>query len=745
MDSLAHVLVPPLQDPLTYLIPKELEHTIDIGYRVAVPLGKRKASGYVVARETADTQRLQTAYQIKPVSISQENQPCFAQDQLKFFEWVAEYYGDTVSNVIDVAVPPTTPPREQRTVLLRQQPTERLRGKKQHAVVDLLASAAGGISYESLTRRVPGCAAAIRRLCELGIVEVQSCRDERWQDTAPVPEWASKEVALNQAQQEALQAISAALGATKPHTFLLHGITGSGKTEVYIEAIRTALAQGKGVLVIVPEIALTPQLVDRFRGRLGNAIAVLHSAMPPRQRWESWRALLNQRCFIALGARSAVFAPVPNLGLIIVDEEHDASFKQSEGLRYNARDMAVLRARLHACPAVLGSATPAMESLWNAQQGKYTLLSLPARPSQASGVKIEVVDLNHLKPWEMCSPHVSPPLMQQLQGIIERGEQAFILYNRRGFASYLQCERCEEVLCCPNCSVSLTLHRELRSLLCHYCGLSMHIPEHCPACEKENARLQRRTEPSPLKERGAGTERVFEELQQLFPEAQIARLDRDAASNIEQYRAILDSVRSGTTQILVGTQMIAKGHDLPNVTLVGIVDCDVGLHMPDFRGGEKVYQLLTQAAGRAGRALKGGHVILQTRVPKHPAIMATASQDYSTFAALELRARRALGYPPFSRVLRVIASGAEAQRPGDCLISLRRAAEQWLSNQKVHIEILGPSPCPLTRLKAQWRWHMLVKGRSPSELVRFMKFLLPAERKIPGIKLTLDIDPQEML
>lgn len=744
MDQLAQILIPPLEEPLTYLVPKELATTIEIGCRVAVPLGRRKAAGYVISQGPADDS-VQREYAVKPISASRENQRCFAPEQLRFFEWVAEYYGDTVSNVIDVAVPPMAPPKETRLVELVEGYRGPVRGKNQQALIEALRQESTPVAYEALRRRVSGAAGALSRLSELGAVRIKTSLARDWNDNEPIPEWASKFVELNLQQREAFNRIMAALSRGAPHTFLLHGVTGSGKTEVYIDAIQAAREQGKGVLVVVPEIALTPQLVDRFRGRLGSGIAVLHSGLQRRNRWDAWTALLNGKCHIALGARSAVFAPVPNLGLIIVDEEHDGSFKQSEGLRYHARDLAVLRGQLHSCPVVLGSATPSLESLWNAQRGKYTTLSLPARPSSSAPVTVSIVDLNRLKPWEMASRHVSPELHSQISEVLERGEQVFILYNRRGFASYLQCEACEEVVSCPNCSVSLTLHRELRTLLCHYCGLSMVIPDHCLACEQRNVAQQRRTEPRPLLERGAGTERVFDELVSLFPTTQIARLDRDAVHDIEHYREILDAVRSGETKILVGTQMIAKGHDLPNVTLVGVVDCDVGLHMPDFRAGEKAFQLLTQVAGRAGRSSKGGHVILQTRVPQHPAIVATAGHNYEQFAQRELASRRQLGYPPYSRLLRVVASSTEQTLPGDALHKLRRAAQQWGESESLELVFLGPSPCPLTRLKALWRWHMLVKSGSTKSLVKLMKFLLPAEKKIKGVKLIMDIDPQEML
>jgi len=384
------------------------------------------------------------------------------------------------------------------------------------------------------------------------------------------PDWAKASVELNDEQLSALYQINAKIDGKEFIPFLLHGITGSGKTEVYIEATKHCLSKGLSVLVVAPEIALTPQLLDRYQARCGTSIAVLHSGLDRKVRWEGWRDLIEGEVKIAIGARSAIFAPLSNIGLIIIDEEHDSSFKQEEGIRYNARDLAVARAKLSGCPVILGSATPSLESLLNAHRRRYNYLPLNSRHGIAKVPSIEIVDLNTLKPWNMPSPNISPVLAERLSETLIKGEQAFILYNRRGFASYLQCSECAYVIQCPRCSVSLTLHKKLSLILCHMCGHSQTIPEGCnrTSWEVKDGVNQQKACGGEFKQRGAGTERVYEELIKLYPTAKIARLDRDSVSSEKEYRQVLERLRNQEIQVLVGTQMIAKGHDIPNVTLV---------------------------------------------------------------------------------------------------------------------------------------------------------------------------------
>jgi primosomal protein N' (replication factor Y) len=578
----------------------------------------------------------------------------------------------------------------------------------------------------------------VRSLVEKGLIEKidQLPKDNE----SSIQELPSLWDTLTEEQQRATAAIKEHLELSTYSSFLLHGVTGSGKTEVYLELIIEALKRKRSALVIVPEIALTPQLTDRFCARLKQPVAVLHSSLKPSDRWKHWSDLLAGRVSVAIGARSALFAPMKDLGIVIVDEEHDGSFKQSEGIRYNARDLALVRAKLASCPVVLGSATPSLETFHNASIGKHTTFVLSSRFFRSRAPHFEIVDLSQIKPWHMPSKNVSPTLLKGLQKTLAAGEQAFVLYNRRGFASYLQCNDCEAVIGCPHCSVTLTYHRKNNSLLCHFCGFSAVPPVVCSACGKRDG-----NDPEhPLfSQRGAGTERVFEELQKLLPEARLAKLDRDAVQSLQDYTTILSLVRERKVDILIGTQMIAKGHDLPDVTYVGVVDCDVGLHVPDFRASERAFQLLTQVAGRAGRRDKQGHIVFQTRVPTHSSLTMTASSDYGRFAREELALRKGLGYPPFQRLLRVIAAAEDKKHAEQLCSQIATRATQLSSEHRV--TILGPTEAPLEKVKNLWRYHLLCKSNSISVLQHIMRQLKAITAEVKNARIVFDLEPQDML
>jgi primosomal protein N' (replication factor Y) len=510
---------------------------------------------------------------------------------------------------------------------------------------------------------------------------------------------------------------------------------------VYLELIIRALQQGRSALVIVPEIALTPQLTDRFIERLKQPVAVLHSSLKASERWKHWENLATNKVRIAIGARSAIFAPLNDLGVIIVDEEHDSSFKQGEGIRYHARDLALVRAKLSRCPVVLGSATPSLETYQHGTSGKYTYLKLAQQYHAAPRPKFEIIDLNGVKPWEMASKSVSPRLLKSLTHALDRGEQAFILFNRRGFASYLQCSSCEYVIGCPHCSVTLTYHQNGNSLLCHQCNFSMVPPIVCHGCGRTASTMK---DEEPLFAlRGSGTERVFEELASLLPKARIGKLDRDTASTIADYVEILQKVRQKELDILVGTQMIAKGHDLPDVTFVGIVDCDVGLHMPDFRAAEKGFQLLTQVAGRAGRREKQGHIVLQTRVPTHPSVVRTTQSDFIGFADSELTIRRDMGYPPFQKLLRIVISADDRSTALSHAVTIAQLATQY--GEKHQVAILGPAPAPIEKVRGLWRYHILAKSPSGPILQNVMRQVKRDSSGNKAVRVAYDLDPQDML
>lgn len=745
---LIQVAVPPLPQLLTYAVPPNLKKVVAVGTRVGIPLGSRATLGFVVEELEPDSATTRwpksRGFEIKPILEKPNPQPCFRSEQLSFLEWVANYYGDSLAAVIEAAIPPAVTQKLERSLELTGESQELVRGKVEQSIFNLLTERASPVSHQEITRRFRNSHKVIRRLEEKGIIKITSVElNDHYLSEHPAPEWTKSTVELDQEQKTALKEIVQAINASEFSSMLLHGVTGSGKTEVYIEAIHQVLAKGHGALVIVPEIALTPQLVDRFRARLGDNIAVLHSGLSKRARWDGWQALLAGRCQIGIGARSAVFAPVANLGIIVVDEEHDTSYKQSEGLRYHARDLALKRGQIRKCPVVLGSATPALETLHHSQTGRYKYLSLPGRHRTTSPVAVELIDLTRIKPWEMVTPNISPTLHRALENTISAGKQAFVLYNRRGFASFLQCDTCGAVMECPNCSVTLTYHQSNNALLCHYCSLHMVPPEFCPTCSADSN--SESATPGRLQQRGAGTERVFEELQSLFPDVAIDRLDRDTATNAHAYRQILDKVRAGTTGILVGTQMIAKGHDLPGVTLVGVVDCDVGLHLPDFRAGERGFQLLTQVSGRAGRGSSPGRVLLQTRLVRHPSLVYTVKQDYLGFAKRELGARSELRYPPFVRLLRILATGLSSEL---AIASLEQIAAQLTELAPVlskSFQVLGPSPAPLERLKNKWRAHLLIKSERVSDIQATLRFVRMRTERNRKVRIALDVDPQDLL
>ncbi len=667
----------------------------------------------------------------------------FDSEHLEFFEWMAKYYVEPLSQILDLAVP--TPAFGRTEPLLRIASGIELPklGSLQMRIVEYLSSLDSWIPASNVRQSCGASSASVASLVKKGIVIQKTAAEEtaeKLSDWGAHSQWES----LTDEQRSAAQEINLCLKKGEYRSFLLHGVTGSGKTEVYLEAIIEALKLGKSALVMVPEIALTPQLTDRFEVRLKQRVAVLHSNMKPRERWSHWTNLLCGKVKVVIGARSALFAPVKNLGVVIVDEEHDSSFKQGEGIRYQARDLALVRAKLSKCPVVLGSATPCLETFHNAKTGKHTYQNLSQRFFKSDALKYELIDLSAIKPWEMPSRSISLPFLEGLRKTLARGEQAFVLYNRRGFASYLQCNSCEHVLGCPHCSVTLTYHRKPNSLLCHFCGFSSVPPLVCPGCGVSGSNDPLATEKESLfAQRGAGTERVHEELSLLLPAARIAKLDRDVAASLEDYAQVLADVREKKIDILVGTQMIAKGHDLPLVTFVGVVDCDVGLHMPDFRAAERAFQLLTQVAGRAGRRKLPGFVVLQTRVPRHASLQMTVCADYKRFAEGELNQRRELRYPPFQKLLRVIISAEErslAQRQ-----SLAIASRSHVLAASLRVTMLGPAPAPIEKVRNLWRYHILFKAESTPTLQHLMRKLKEGNDSPKQVRVIFDIDPQDML
>ncbi len=745
--GLLTAVIPPLEGEFLYQFDQEQHPHLGVGDVIQVSLGRRVTSAFVVSVNSARELEAKRAMAERSISIKKISSEAFTAhafnpEHLEFFLWVAKYYAEPLSKILDLAVPTPafTRPITAYSITDAGRAFEGALTSRQKAVLSTLATTTLPRTTSELQTLCGASAAVCTNLAKKGLVTRVSYRPSPLtNEGSDEASWTS--AALNGEQMSAVEAIKPHVINSSFATFLLQGVTGSGKTEVYLEVIIEALKRGSSALIVVPEIALTPQLTERFAARLRQPIAILHSSLKPSERWQHWADLASGRVRIAIGARSAIFAPMSRLGVIVVDEEHDGSFKQGEGIRYQARDLALVRAKIASCPVILGSATPSLETFHNASQGKYQHLILTQQYHGAASSCFDIVDLNLVKPWEMPSKNVSPLLLRGLTQTLANGGQAFILYNRRGFASYLQCSGCEQVIGCPHCSVTLTYHRTTNSLLCHQCNFSMVPPMVCNGCGK-TAPLEPDAEPL-FAHRGAGTERVHEELATLLPSAKIAKLDRDSASTISDYVEILQSVREGAIDILVGTQMIAKGHDLPNVTFVGIVDCDVGLHMPDFRAAERGFQLLTQVAGRAGRRSTPGHVVLQTRVPTHPSLAMTVASNYRGFAEQELQLRRTLGYPPFQKLLRILVSAEDASLALSQASHLVRHAEQLVASHPV--TILGPAPAPIERARGLWRYHILLKSTSTAILHTMMQRLKWESEALKIGRIAFDLDPYDML
>jgi len=630
-----------------------------------------------------------------------------------------------VRNTVEKVFRPTPAGVERLDEISRRAPS---RGAVLEAVI-----ADAPVSAVALRHRFKDAAGHLRRLQADGLVAVDICeaRVDPFvsgvrRDTPPT---------LNAQQQQAVDAIGGAIDAGIWAGFLLHGITGSGKTEVYLHAVERARQAGRGALVLVPEITLTPQLVGRYRARFGDDLAVLHSGMSEKERHDQWRMLHGGRVHVAIGVRSAVFAPVASPGLIVVDEEHDGSFKQEKGFPYHARDMALLRASMSAAVAVLGSATPSLESHFNAVRGRLRLLSLTERATSGRLPDVELVNLAVHRGGPGFQSIISAPLHDQIRAALDRKEQIILFLNRRGFAPNLLCRSCGEAVRCESCAVSMTLHHKPPSITCHYCGARRVPPEHCPHCGAAD-----------LADIGFGTQKAEEIVSSLYPDARVARLDRDVA-NARNAEAILDRLRSRDIDILIGTQMVTKGHDFPEVTLVGVLRSDVGLHMPDFRAAERTFQLLTQVAGRAGRAERKGSAVVQTFSPHHPAVAAAQHHDYAAFAQTELEARRELGYPPFGRLAMVRISGPDAAKVESAARTLMGRLRDARDNAgQPSVSLLGPAPSPLSRLQGRWRWQILLKSPGHGPLRAVLEGVLGDIESPPsGVRIRLDIDPVSML
>jgi primosomal protein N' (replication factor Y) (superfamily II helicase) len=726
----------------------------EAGARVLVPVRNTRAIGICLGETDG-------AGIARPRAIlgAPDGEPALSPPLLALCRWIAEYYivplGIVLRSVLPVlltgAREPTPAARTRRVaVVARELPSlqerDALFGRaaRQRALYEVLEQMGGRGEVPHLTGQLGFAATLVRALEARGLITIETtvvARDpftqrERIAATPHEP---------SAAQRAAIDALQRGAGGD---VFLLHGVTGSGKTLVYIELLReVVMRRGQSAIVLVPEIALTPQTVDRFRAVFGDEVAVLHSALSDGERYDAWLALRRGEKKIAVGARSAIFAPLANLGAIVVDEEHEGSYKNGETPRYHAREVAMVRARAEGAVVVLGSATPSLESWENAAHGKYTLLSLPERVGGARLPSVEVVDLRHSQ-RPVASAPVDParapfryvfsePLEAALGERLQKGEQSILLLNRRGYASFLQCEACGTVRSCPNCSITLTYHRSPERLICHYC-LHEELPE--SSCRKCGG--------ATVRQRGMGTQQVERLLAERYPYARIARMDVDTTSGKWAHAEILDRVGRGEVEILLGTQMIAKGLDFPNVTLVGVIDADVGINLPDFRASERSFQLLSQVAGRAGRGPKGGDVFIQTRVPTHHAVQCAVAHDYLGFVGQELPARREPPYPPAIRLANIIISGLDEDATARLAVDAGEWLRSLLTAQAItEVAVIGPAPCPVDRIKRRWRWHLLLKSHRASVLTHVgsyfvERFTAPAAH---AMRIAFDRDPVSLL
>ena len=793
----------------TYSVPQFLWPFVMAGKRVLVPFGRRRATGYILG-SSQDA----GPGEIKHILDVLDEHPLFGPAMISFFQWISDYYKHPIGDVIKNALPgglalydyasiSVTPlgkqafksdavnPLErailklldagpcrvnhlsrklnqtvpgaliqslersghilmtrelgQASIKTRQErfftlvdpgpPLDRL-SKSRKRIIDFLGDQ-GEISMSELKRHVPTAPRLVRTLEKDGYLTARNKRVYRDPFGAPIR--ADIAPVLNAEQQRVVVQIVDSLNKGFK-TFLLQGVTGSGKTEVYMQVAAETLNQGKSVLVLVPEIALITQMERRFRARFGERIAVLHSGLSAGERYDQWSLILQQKADIAIGARSAIFAPFPELGLIVVDEEHDSSYKQENNLRYNARDLAVVRAKLNDCVALLGSATPSIQSSYNAFTKKFIQVNLQQRIESRPLPAVKIIDLRENLGYRGLQRFLTPVLQQAIQDTLDRHQQVLLFLNRRGFANFALCQSCGQPQRCKHCDISLTYHQKANAFRCHYCGFSRAATSPCDICGS-----------SKIKKLGLGTEKIEAMVRKLFPEARVARMDRDTTARKGAIVKLLKGLRDQTTDILVGTQMVAKGHDFPNITLVGVICADLSLSFPDFRAGERTFQLLAQVAGRAGRGSFPGRVVLQTYNPDHFSIMAARDQNFKSFYDQEIKFRKALNYPPFSRMIQLKISGKDPKLTQNYALRLGdRCRALKTSNPSSYggVEIMGPIESSLAKIARRYRWQIILKGGKARALHQFIGQLLAENSTVfhhRQVRVVIDVDPLFLL
>lgn len=741
--------------PFHYRVPTEFIENLQPGMRVRVPLGRgnRMVQGWCTEVVSGgDPQgspggnapvRPKFHRGMKDIAELVDDGPLCGVNMVRLVMWMAHYYQAPAGQVFDALIPAgvrgAAGTRERAflaptSLALDDKVVDQLPIKQRAALRHLIA-AARQLTVPQLTALAQCTDEPIRQLKKKGFIAVEVKRvldiDDRIQRRDQ--ESPAETPTLTAEQHAALQRIQGAIDAGGPQNLLLHGVTGSGKTEVYIRAIEHVRRYGKQAIVLVPEISLTPQTRQRFEHRF-ESVAVLHSQMTPTERHYHWQRIASGQVHVVVGPRSAVFAPLPNLGLIVIDEEHDASFKQDTIPRYHARDVARRRAMIEGFPLVLGSATPSLETWYNAQTGRAKLLTLSRRVEDRPLPDVQLVDLRMKD--QRGGGAISKPLQQAIGQTLHEQGQVILLLNRRGFATSIQCPACGHVVGCPDCDMPLTHHRDGSKAVCHYCDYQVPTPPWCPECKFDGIRYG-----------GLGTQRLEVEVKAKFPDAEVARMDSDTMRKAGSHERVLTAFRTGKMQILLGTQMIAKGLDFPNVLLVGVINADTALHFPDFRAAERTFQLVTQVAGRTGRGDRGGRVLVQTFSPEHPAIANAAQHDFISFAKQELEQRKRYAYPPHGRVARIIIRGPEEAATERFADSVAQRLEAVRTLQGAEVRILGPAPPPISRLRGKFRFHILMQCGDAAVLGSVIR-RATEELKPPAksdIQFVVDIDPMDML
>ena len=729
-NTILHVAIPtPLMQGFDYLIPQNFQ-ALSPGMRVRVPFGRSKAIGIILEiKNHSDIARNKLRYAEEVLDTT----ALLPQDIMELGHWASRYYHYPIGEVFDGILPP--PLRQGKAAKINNAIVWQLtkegqavdihslkRAPRQQQLLSLLQNHAKGIEDNTLTNQYSELKPTLATLEKKAwITKTQA------EPTLPAYQTAAAPLSLNTEQQHAVDTINTSL--EKFNAYLLEGITGSGKTEVYLHLIDALLQKGKQVLILVPEIGLTPQLISRFSERFQQPLAVLHSGLSDSQRCQAWLAAKHQTANIVLGTRSAVFTPMANLGLIIIDEEHDISFKQQEGFRYSARDLAVQRAHKANIPILLGSATPSFESLHNAITNRYHWLKLSQRAGNALPPRMRLMDLRGQRMQECLSPQ----LVYEIKQRIEKNEQVLIFLNRRGYAPILICHECGWHADCPRCDARMTLHMKARHLRCHHCDTQRPIPKTCPDCNHEE-----------LIAVGKGTERIDELLQQHFPESDIIRIDRDTTRRKGAMESLIEKIHQGQGQILVGTQMLAKGHHFPNVTLACIVDGDYGLFSSDFRATERMAQMIIQVAGRAGRASTGGEVLIQTHQPEHPLLTMLIQRGYHDFAIQGLQERKDTLLPPYCNLAMIRAESVHANQGMSVLEQTKNHAEQLAIPQ---VDILGPTPAPMAKRAGRYRAQLLFASEQRAPLHQLLNHTLKwlyEHKEARKVRWSVDIDPQEI-